>query len=94
MTYDSIVWVSPHQVSCDLDGGAAILNLQSGVYYGLDPVGTFIWKLLEKPCTIGGIRDTMLEHFEVDVDRCEADLFELLAKLVQEGLIEVRGSSS
>ena len=30
---------SQEQVSCKLDSEAAILDLRSGVYYGLDPVG-------------------------------------------------------
>ena len=35
----SIVVAAKDQVSCDLAGEAAILNMKNGVYYGLDPVG-------------------------------------------------------
>jgi hypothetical protein len=94
VTLETMVQASPNQVSCDLDGEAAILNLQSGVYYGLDPVGATVWKLIEQPCSIGSIRDAMLEKFEVDAERCEADLFELLDKLAREGLIEIRDANS
>ena len=31
------------QASCDLGGEAVLLNLESGQYYGLDPVGARIW---------------------------------------------------
>jgi Coenzyme PQQ synthesis protein D (PqqD) len=86
---DTLVSSSPNQVSCDLEGEEVILNLQSGVYYGLDPVGAFIWKLVEQPRTIASIRNSMLEKFEVDAERCEKDLFVLLEKLSAEGLIEV-----
>jgi len=33
----SVVVAVKDQVSCDLAGEAAILNMKSGVYYGLDP---------------------------------------------------------
>ena len=30
----------------DLDGGAVILNLKTGTYFGLDTVGTRMWALI------------------------------------------------
>ena len=90
MTLDTIVHASPDQVSCDLEGEAAILNLQTGVYYSLDPVGAAVWKLIEQPSTVACVRDAMLARFEVDTERCELDLFQLFEKLAAEGLIEIR----
>ena len=43
----SIVVAAKAQVSCDLEGEAAILHRDSGVYYGLDPVGARIWRLVQ-----------------------------------------------
>ena len=48
------------QVSCDLAGEAAILNIKSGVYYGLDPVGARIWNLMQEPRA--GRRDSERDH--------------------------------
>jgi hypothetical protein len=46
VTGKSIIVVSPDQVSCDLSGEASILNLKSGVCFGLNTVGASIWKLI------------------------------------------------
>lgn len=86
----STVVAAKDQVSCDLAGEAAILNLQSGVYYGLDAVGARVWHLLQEPRTVQDIRDTILMEYEVERDRCERDLLALLQELVAAGLIEVR----
>jgi len=94
MNLDTIVHASPDQVSCDLGGEAAILNLHSGVYYSLDPVGAVVWKLIEHPRTVAGIRDAMLGRFEVEPERCELDLFQLFERLAAEGLIETRDGHS
>ncbi len=48
------------QVSCDLGSEAAILQIASGIYYGLNPVGACIWALLQQPRTVREIRDTLL----------------------------------
>ena len=42
---NSTVVVSKNVVFCDLEEEIAMLNLNDGVYYGLDPVGARIWNL-------------------------------------------------
>ena len=77
------------QVSCDLGGEAAILNLASGVYYGLDSVGARVWNLIKAPRTLRELRDTLLAEYDVDAARLDGDLRDLLARLADEGLITV-----
>lgn len=86
----SIVVVSNDQISSNLSGEAVILNLNSGVYFGLNEVGASIWNLLQKPISVGEIRDAMVEEYEVEIAQCEQDLLSLLENLLAAGLIEVR----
>ena len=86
----SIVAAAKDQISCDLAGEAAILNIKSGTYYGLDPVGARIWKLIQQPRSVDEVRQTLLDEYEVEPERCERDLLVLLEKLLAEGLIEVK----
>jgi len=90
---DSIVVVSQDQVSCGLSGESAILNLKAGVYYGLNEVGTKIWKLIHEPKKVYEIQDAILAEYEVEPDRCEVDILALLQKLIEHGLIEVMDES-
>jgi len=89
----SIVVASPEQVSCPLGDESAILNLKNTVYYGLNSVGARVWELVQQPRSVGEIRDTLLEEFEVEVERCERDLLALLEKMRSEGLIEVQSAA-
>jgi Coenzyme PQQ synthesis protein D (PqqD) len=86
---DSTVVASKEQASADLGDEAAILNLKDGVYYGLDPVGARIWKLIQTPKTVRALRDTLLAEYDVDADRCERDLIALLQQLAQCQLIDI-----
>lgn len=90
LTMSSSIVAAKGQVSSDLGGEVAILDLESGTYYGLDVVGARIWSLIQEPRTIGEIQDILVSEYEVEPDRCERDLFALLRKLVDKGLIEVR----
>lgn len=87
---ESVVVAIRDQVSCDLGGEEVILSLRSGVYYGLDPVGTQIWNLIQEPRTVGEVRDALLARYDVERDRCERDLLALLQEMASEGLVEVQ----
>ncbi len=89
----SIVRASTRQVSCHLTGEAAILNLESGVYYGLDEVGARVWTLISEPKRVAEVRDALLQEYEVEPERCERDLLALLASLADAGLIEIENAS-
>ena len=89
ISLDSIVSVAPDQVSCELDGDAAILNLNSGAYHGLDPIGATVWNLLASPIAVHQIVDAMVAEYDVTRARCERDMLALLARLDERGLIEI-----
>jgi hypothetical protein len=86
----TVVVAAPRQVSSDLGEEAVILELDQGVYYGLNTVGARIWSLVQEPRTVAGIRDTILAEFDVDPARCTEDVMRLLADLAEHRLIEVR----
>ena len=85
----STVVVTKDQVSCDLSGEAAILNLKSGVYFGLNTVGASIWKLIQEPRSVKEIQEAIQEEYEVEPDQCERDVLELLQELSLHELIQI-----
>ena len=85
----STIVVTKDQVSADLSGEAAILNLKTSTYFGLNTVGASIWKLVREPKTVSQIRDAIIQEYDVEPDRCEHDILELLQELSKHGLIEI-----
>lgn len=93
LTPDSVVVVSKDQMASDIAGETVILGLSAGRYYGLDAVGARIWQLIQTPTAVGDVRQTIVEEYEVDPARCEADLLQLLEKMLAAGLVELRGNA-
>lgn len=87
---DTVVVATANQVSADMGGDEVILNLDTGVYFGLDKVGARIWALLAEPHPVASVLETLLAEYEVDRSQCMADLQELLESLAEAKLIEVR----
>lgn len=89
ITAASTVVASARQVSCKFDREAALLQLDDGIYYGLDPVGARIWELVQQQCTVAQLRDQVCAEYDVDAVACERDLLELLHALAEARLIDV-----
>jgi len=85
---DTIIVASRNQVSCDIGGETAILQLSSGIYYGLNPVGSRIWEWIQKPRTLAELENSLLEEYDVAPDRASSDLRELCERLASACLID------
>ena len=93
-TAEQLIVLTSQAVSCELGGEAVVLDIPSGQYFALSPVGAQVWKLLESPCTLANLCTRLLEEYDVEPVRCEADVSALLKQLASHGLItfEERGS--
>jgi hypothetical protein len=81
--------VPPAVLLRELDGESVLLNLDSERYYGLDEVGTRIWKAVTSSSTIGAAHEALVAEYDVTPDRLAADMRSLLKDLVAHGLLAV-----
>jgi hypothetical protein len=90
---DTSVRLLPDVASRVVAGEALIVDLRSGHYFGLDPVGTRIWELIADRGTFGGILEGIVAEFDVEPERARADLERLLGEMEEKGLVaaEARG---
>lgn len=91
---NTMVVVSPQQVSTTLGDEAVILGGDAGQYFGLNQVGARIWELVQQPVRVAAICATVCDEYEVTAEQCERDVLELLNELHAKGLLDVRGESS
>jgi hypothetical protein len=69
------------------DGEAAIINLKSGTYYSLNPVGASIWALIDKRCSLGEIVERLMQRYDGSLARVIDDVNGLVRGLQGEDLI-------
>lgn len=78
---------NPELVSSDVDGEKVMMSIESGEYFGLDPVGSRIWELIENPIQVEKLIELLLEEFEVNQEQCEIDTIEFLDQLHEKKLL-------
>lgn len=87
LSLQSVVITNKNVVSCDLDGDMAILNMDDGLFYRLNPLGKRIWELIQGSQTVKFVLETLLDEYDIGEDQCKNDLLDLLQNLIKKGLI-------
>lgn len=72
----------------ELDGELFLVNVDTGYYFALDPVGSRMWRALGRHGSLAGALAELRDEYEVEPERLRADLAELVARLREHGLLE------
>ena len=70
-----------------IDGEAVVINLDSGNYYSLLDVGSFIWGLVEQGASAGEVQNLVVQTYQGNPSDINRGVQELLVQLQQENLI-------
>lgn len=70
----TIITRSDAILSTTLGDEVAMMSIDEGVYYGLNPVGARIWHLIEEPLSVAQICDQLIAEYDVDPDTCRRDV--------------------
>jgi len=84
--------LSPDVVFRDLEGEAVILDLSSGTYFGLNEVGTRVWRLVDEGHSTSRIVEIVSSEYEADRDTIERDVARLIDDLHSRRLIVSTGT--
>ena len=74
-------------VTANLGEELAVLDMASGSYLGFNSTAAEVWRLLETPQTLDALCVAMVSQFEVQQDRCRAEISTLLDRLCAAGLV-------
>jgi hypothetical protein len=86
LSLDQRVALSPDVVYRTVGQEAVVLHLDSGIYFGLNEVGSRIWELaLEHD--LRTVCDTLSQEFDAPRDVIEGDVLALVSTLLEKHLV-------
>lgn len=91
LTSETVIRRCGTPLSTEVDGETLLMSVESGRYYGLDEVGSDVWRRLDKPASVAALCLSLGQVYDGDADQIERDVIALLVQLHAEGLIEVVG---
>jgi len=92
VTLDDRVEFSEDVIAQQVGEEMVLLDLEAGVYYGLDPVGRRIWELLIEHRRLRVVFETVVEEYDVTPEVLQQDLLQLVQELQAKGLTQVVGA--
>ena len=73
-----------------LGSESVLLSLKSERYFGLDEMGTHMWTVLTTAPSLQEAYDTLLSEYDVEPEILRKDMEDLLQKLVEQELVEIK----
>jgi hypothetical protein len=89
ITLASRVRVSPEVLLQDVGGESVLLDIASENYFGLNDVGTRIWRLLDGGADLRSAHETLLAEYDVSAEQLEQDVIALIRQLADAGLVVI-----
>jgi hypothetical protein len=90
ISFSDQIKVRPDTLINVISGESVLLNLSSDSYFGLDQVGTDMWRHLTAEESIQAAYEKLLDEYDVDGEKLRKDLEVFVEKLVENSLVELR----
>ena len=62
-------------------------SIEQGRYFGLDDIGSDIWRRIEPPCSFAELIDRLVADYDADRATITADVQSLLGRMVEQDVV-------
>lgn len=89
MDLDTVVAQSAGLVMADIGGSQkALMDVETGTYFVLNPLGADIWARLETPRRVDALCEELCVAYAVERETCRADTLAFLGRLQRDNLVQ------
>ena len=65
-----------------------LMDLSTGIYFGLDGVGKRIWETVAEGSNLEEVSAAIAAEYDVDDDRAKDDVVDFVGELLERGLLQ------
>lgn len=87
---DSVVARGAEHVEAQMGRQTVMMSIEHGKYFALEGTAQRIWELMAEPVRVGEIVDRLVEEYDIDRERCTAEVLAFVNELMANGLGEER----
>lgn len=89
ISQDTHIRRRPPVLSTEVEDLVVMMDMENGLYFGLDEIGTDIWRQLATPITVRELVADLSQRYAADRDIIERDVEKLLLSMAEHGLIDI-----
>ena len=79
--------IPPQVMSRVVGDDTVLLDLESGMYFGVDGVAKRIWESISEGRNLGETAEVIASEYEVDEAQAQADVLKFVTDLAERGLL-------
>ncbi len=76
-------------LTAEIDGEVVMMGIDQGRYFGLDDIGSDIWRRLETPVTLGDLVDALAAEYDAERTVIARDVVALLDQFLDHGIVRI-----
>src|SRR5260370_31443249 len=80
---------SPSVLTAEADGEIVMMSIERGRYFGLDDIGSDIWRRIEPPCPFAELIAQLTAHYDADRATIVADVQDLLGRMAAQDVVRL-----
>jgi hypothetical protein len=85
----TVISRSPAVLTAEVDGEIVMMSIEQGRYFGLDDIGSDIWKRIEQPCSFAALVDRLTADYDADRATIAADVQALLGRMAAQDVVRL-----
>src|ERR1700674_3324078 len=85
----TVISRSPSVLTAEVEGEIVMMSIERGSYFGLDDIGSDIWKRIEQPCTFAPLIDVLAAAYDADRAAIAADVRALLDRMAEQDVVRL-----
>lgn len=87
ITLETTVVRASDVLASPVDNELVMMDIERGMYYALNGVGSDIWERLAQPVRVTDLCAQLVQQYDVDRATCEADVLAVLNEMAGNGLL-------
>jgi hypothetical protein len=85
----TVISRSPSVLAAEVGDEIVMMSIEQGHYFGLDDIGSDIWKRIEPPCSFATLIDGLAAEYEADRATIAADVQALLGRMAEQDVVRL-----
>jgi hypothetical protein len=86
---ETVVQARAENLESEIQSERVLLQLNTGIYYGLNKIGSVVWELLRQPISVKDIVNRLEAHYAVERALLVQDVTKLVESLLAAELARV-----
>jgi Coenzyme PQQ synthesis protein D (PqqD) len=85
----TVVSRSPAVLTAEVQGEVVMMSIEQGQYFGLDDIGSDVWKRIDPPCSFANLIDGLAAAYDADRTTIAADVRDLLGRMAERDVVRL-----